>query len=179
MSTDTLNNHEPEQEQVQKQSPTQGDISKTAENIENSLKLWLEAEKVEKEESIKAESDLENALNGSDTPNDQEQSIRDKSIDFSSELFKINNTISTIKDKIKLIEEKNELTTSDKREKYKLRKKINELQDEKLTIRDKIDNEIDKDTTIINNDTKVTNQNLAIENNNITIEPLANHQKAI
>ena len=81
-----------------------------------------------------------------DTPNNHATTtvaVRESGIDYKSKIAQIDIHIVQIQTKINIIEQKNDLDISDKRNRYKLNKELKKLTDEKFAIMDKHNKELD------------------------------------
>ena len=96
--------------------------------------------------------------------------VSGESIDFKSKIAKIDIQLVQIQTKISIIEQKSELTSSDKRDRYHLNKEFKKLTAEKLVIKQSEGQQLDKKVAIIDKD---------ITNGKNTIDKKINTEKQL
>ena len=119
-----------------------------------------------------------------DTPNIHSATpvaVRESGIDFNQNITKINTKIALIKNKIQILEEKNDLSRDERKMRITFRRELQKLTDKKhtieinvvgnqnnhkkenLAIKTNIEQEVDKNLAIVDNRIEKKKENLAIE----------------
>jgi len=96
-----------------------------------------------------------------DTPNNHATTtvaVRESGIDYKSKIAQIDIHIVQIQTKINIIEQKNDLDISDKRNRYKLNKELKKLTDEKIAIKRSQERELDKQLSIADHKLEALNR---------------------
>ena len=152
-----------------KQSPVSTeDILNTTNHIENSQQIRQKTQQIENEEKQDNERNTNDALwITSNNWKDKETYIRESGIDFNQNITKINTKIALIKNKIQILEEKNDLSRDERKMRITFRRELQKLTDKKHTIEINVvgnqNNHKKENLVIVDNRVEKKKENLAIE----------------